>query len=123
MWKINEKISKFANEASKITKEDKPAIQTLLQKYGIKDYNFEIMDKDIPLPNGRVTTYRLKTVTPDGRMHFYIVTIGPRGAIAMNEYDLIAQGWGWNKVKINSLEPQYEVRYNDGPKQGMFSFR
>ncbi len=108
MWKINQEISKFANEA--ITKEDKPAI---LQKYELKDYHFEVMDKDIPIPNGKVTTYRLKTVTLDGMAHFYIVSTGKRGALAMDEYDLIAQGWAWKKVRI---EPQYETTYCDGTK-------
>lgn len=128
MWNINEKISKFVNEINeKISKyetegiriiKDRTDIQALMQRYGIKDYIFEEMDKGIPIaPGMRVTTYRLKIVTLDGLMHFYIVVMGSHGALAMDEYDLIAQGYRWKKVKI---EPQYEITYGDGTKRDLF---
>jgi len=126
MWKINEEISKFANEVMKYiwpvdaTKVHETNIQNSMKNYGIKSFNFEVMDKDLPTPNGKVTTYRLKTVTLDGLMHFYVVAWGSMGAFAMDEYDLIAQGWSRKKIRI---EPQYEITYGDGTKQDLFMLR
>lgn len=117
MLKINDEITQFANEIIKyfwpidVAIAHQPEIQASMKNHGIKDFKFDLMD-NIPAPMGRITTYRLKTVTLDGLAHFYIVSAGNKGAFAMDEYDLIAQGWGWKKVKID--QTQYNLRTEEG---------